>query len=87
MFHLLDDLRSFLIFLKHSINNTLLYHDKAGSSVGVRSIAMNVMCVCLSVCQQASYHHHIFVYLEVDKRNSYKLYKYTDKGNRKMVND
>jgi len=33
------------------------------------------------------HHHHIFVYLEVDKRNSYKLYKYTNKGNRKMVND
>jgi len=33
------------------------------------------------------HHHHIFVYLKVDKRNSYKLYKYTNKGNRKMVND
>jgi len=33
------------------------------------------------------HHHHIFVYLKVDKRNSYKLYKHTNKGNRKMVND
>ena len=32
-------------------------------------------------------HHHIFVYLKVDKRNSYILYKYTNNGNRKMVND
>ena len=31
--------------------------------------------------------HHIFVYLEADKRNSYKLYKYTNTRNRKMVND
>ena len=39
------------------------------------------------VLSRFHHHHHIFVYLEVDKRNSYKLYKYTNKRNRKMVND
>jgi len=38
-------------------------------------------------CHNHHHHRHIFVYLEVDKRNSYKLYKYTNKRNRKMVND
>jgi len=33
-----------------------------------------------------SHHHHIFVYLEVDKRNSYKV-QVKDMGNRKKDGD
>jgi len=53
MFHLLDDLNSFLIFLKHSINNTLIvprqswFHGRSTQYCDERN-------VCLSLCLSAS---------------------------------
>jgi len=56
MFHLLDDLNSFLIFLKHSINNTLIVPRQSWflGSLGRSTQYCDERNVCLSLCLSAS---------------------------------